>query len=614
MSGPLRKSMDPEGQFVSPFNHGRIDYAYDNLQVKLLSWPDETQFGIMATVASSGHAGAKIDLENFSVDELALEDTWKGFNLGQIKEFGKLVFLVTGCSRGFTHEIVRTRVGAAYIQQTMRHTNMGLSDVRMPESMAEIWHHRPESDAKELNPEIDFKKLNAVSAWMDLQIQAQDVYQQLIEADFAYQDARTACTLATETWIIISYDIRSWLDTYAQRRCLSSDSVIHTLSGDKTIMELSLGQDEEFDVYSVNDSGQLDIGKAYRPVKTGHKQLYKITFDTGDTIRLTSDHRVMMRDGSYREVKDLSINDSIMPFNRKYKEGYPIVYENIDHGMISAHKFTVLKKDGIRLPSYKYASNKNALVIHHSNFDKNDNRRENLMVMTSLDHMILHSTIARVPISDDGRRRISERMKKNNPMKDPEIAEKVASQRRGKPSPLIGTKWSEEAKANLSAAAKNGKTGGRKGHRVSEASMLALRNTWKKPWNKGLTAEVDERVSRQGPKGKFNHKIISIELDSIEDVYDMQVDPFHNFAVNGIFVHNCYMFYPEMVQIMKLMKEAVKEKAPWIAEQAKISCEIPQPDGSHKCTYRGAEVVEGYCPLPWAQEENRLWKSVRFNK
>lgn len=288
MPGPLRKSMDPEGKFTSPFNHGRIDEGYENLQVKLLSWPDETQFGIMATVASSGHAGAKIDLENFTVDELAMEDTWKGFNLGQIKEFGKLVFLVTGCSRGFTHEIVRTRVGAAYIQQTMRHTDMGNFDVRMPEAFLEI-----ADDVRSQLLSKNDAKAQAVSAWYDLQKQSQKVYQQLIDADFAYQDARTACTLATETWIIISYDVRSWLDTYAQRRC--------------------------------------------------------------------------------------------------------------------------------------------------------------------------------------------------------------------------------------------------------------------------------------------------------------------------------YMFYPEMVEIMKKMEVAVREKAPWIADQAKISCEIPQPDGSHKCTYRGAEVVEGYCPLPWAQETNRVWKSVRFN-
>ncbi len=35
-----------------------------------------------------------------------------------------------------------------------------------------------------------------------------------------------------------------------------------------------------------------------------------------------------------------------------------------------------------------------------------------------------------------------------------------------------------------------------------------------------------------------NHKIISIEYAGEEEVYDMEVEEYHNFAVNGIFVHN----------------------------------------------------------------------------
>lgn len=610
MSGPLRKSMDPECEFTSPFSHGRIDEGYQNLKVKLLSWPDEHQFGIMATIASSGHAGAKIDLENFTVDELAMEDTWKGFNLGQIKEFGKLVFLVTGCSRSFTHEIVRTRIGAAYIQQTMRHTNMGNPDVRMPEAF--------------LHPK-NMKQEMAIVLWEQLQKESQQVYQELVNADFAYQDARTACTLGTETWIIISYDVRTWLDTYAQRRCLAADSVIHTVSGDKTISELYLGLDEQFDVYSVNENGDLDIGNAYRPVKTGIKQLYKLIFDTGDTIRLTADHRVMMRDGSYKEVKDLSLGDSIMPFNRKYKDGYPIIYEHIDNGMIAAHKFTVLKKDGIRLPLFKVIKRDDSLVIHHINFDKNDNSRENLMVMTSYDHIIYHATIEHAPITDEGRKRISDRMKKNNPMKNSEIAERVHAQRRGMKmpeqaermkinNPYFNPETLAKAKANGLGKTKDPKADAAK--RMKNPNVVAnLFKPGQKPWNTGLTKKSDKRLEKLGPgKGKFNHKVISIELDSIEDVYDIQVDLFHNFAANGIFIHNCNMFYPEMVEIMKKMKEAVEEKALWIADQAKIACERLQPDGTHKCTYQGAEIVEGWCEFEWAKEDNRLFKSVRFKK
>jgi GTP cyclohydrolase I len=36
-----------------------------------------------------------------------------------------------------------------------------------------------------------------------------------------------------------------------------------------------------------------------------------------------------------------------------------------------------------------------------------------------------------------------------------------------------------------------------------------------------------------------NHRIISIEKMGVEDVFDMEVQTHHNFAVNDIIVHNC---------------------------------------------------------------------------
>lgn len=36
-----------------------------------------------------------------------------------------------------------------------------------------------------------------------------------------------------------------------------------------------------------------------------------------------------------------------------------------------------------------------------------------------------------------------------------------------------------------------------------------------------------------------NHKVISIKKIGVEDVYDIETETFHNFAVNGIIIHNC---------------------------------------------------------------------------
>lgn len=69
----------------------------------------------------------------------------------------------------------------------------------------------------------------------------------------------------------------------------------------------------------------------------------------------------------------------------------------------------------------------------------------------------------------------------------------------------------------------------------------------------------------------------------------------------------CYMFYPETVYLFRLMKDKLVEKCPWLEPFIKVSCEKGE-----RCTYQGWEVVEGHCPMPWAIEEERIWKSRKF--
>ena len=74
----------------------------------------------------------------------------------------------------------------------------------------------------------------------------------------------------------------------------------------------------------------------------------------------------------------------------------------------------------------------------------------------------------------------------------------------------------------------------------------------------------------------------------------------------------CYMFYPEMRWITQEMGLLLAAECPWLEDKIKISCEMADKDGNHKCFYRGVENVEEVCTLPWAKEENRIWKSTRF--
>lgn len=199
----MRKSLDPLGVFKSPLGQGRIDRAYDNLEVVLLKGPSQHDLDVVGTLAAAGHAGAfgrVVEfIQNGDLAEVEALDIAK-VGLQQVMEGEHITFLIYGCSRGFTHEMVRTRKGAWYLQQTLRHTDMGNANIRMPETIADA-------------------SLRDQTVWMDATAKALSAYQGLVEADIPYEDARTVLPIATETWIIAGMPLRTWLETYEYRAC-----------------------------------------------------------------------------------------------------------------------------------------------------------------------------------------------------------------------------------------------------------------------------------------------------------------------------------------------------------------------------------------------------------
>lgn len=72
-------------------------------------------------------------------------------------------------------------------------------------------------------------------------------------------------------------------------------------------------------VYSYNfDTGKIIPNKIKNAKITGRNvQVIKVKLDNGEVVKCTPEHRWLMRDGTYKEAKDLEENDSLMPFYRK---------------------------------------------------------------------------------------------------------------------------------------------------------------------------------------------------------------------------------------------------------------------------------------------------------
>lgn len=174
--------------------------------------------------------------------------------------------------------------------------------------------------------------------------------------------------------------------TMRSNDCFTYETKIPLLNGE--VWELGrLAEEkanESFWVYSRNKDGEIVPGLAHHPRKTKKvKQIMEVTIDNGEIIRCTPDHRFMLKDGSFKEIKDIELNESLSPLYRKNdKKGYE----------------SVLCKDGKWVPTHKMSycgingeKKETCNVIHHKDFNKRNNNPENLVEMGWKEHIKLHN-------------------------------------------------------------------------------------------------------------------------------------------------------------------------------------------------------------------------------
>ncbi len=109
--------------------------------------------------------------------------------------------------------------------------------------------------------------------------------------------------------------------------CLVGDTRIRLLNGTcPTIKELAEGvAGARFWVYSVDAEGWVVPGQAHSARLTeAQAPVFKITLDSGETIRATSNHPFLLRNGTYRRVSDLIVGDSLMPLS-ELKQQAPLL-------------------------------------------------------------------------------------------------------------------------------------------------------------------------------------------------------------------------------------------------------------------------------------------------
>lgn len=389
--------------------------------------------------------------------------------------------------------------------------------------------------------------------------------------------------------------------------CLVGDTLIETIDGPQELREVVARHQAGDEVFVYSYSHEMER-VCVRPVTDGaltrqKAPVFAVTLDNGEVVKATSDHNFMMRDGTYRPLRELSVGDSLMPFytrNQKSRWGtvYQEVYLNNGERMM-AHNLIALDVLDVEIAG-------SGLVVHHDDGVGTNNSLDNLEVMTRSLHMNIHS---KQGWQNDTARRAENRRRSQSKEFRQKIR-KLNIRRREEWTEEMWEVWRQKIQQTvLENGLHKGPLNGMWGKKHSEATKhkMRLKKLNKVPdsagWNKGLTKETNESVKkisesnkgrtpwnkgrkkppvvqqclwcggdfeleylvdsrprkycsrrcgafdREDKKKKHNHTIVSIEFAGYEDVYNITVEDTHNYALSsGIMIKNCHWKDPNMIE------------------------------------------------------------------
>ena len=182
--------------------------------------------------------------------------------------------------------------------------------------------------------------------------------------------------------------------------CFTGDTKLKLLDGtERSFAELAqLPPDQIFYVYSVNQHGDIVVGEGHHSRITHREaEIIELTFDDGSTVRCTPDHRFMLRDTSWKQAQDLTIDDSLMA---GYFDTAPVRERTNDYLRVlqprtGRYEFVHHLADNYNVERGLAAPVSGSFVRHHGNFNRFDNQPTNIVRMAWLEHMHLHAEHAR---------------------------------------------------------------------------------------------------------------------------------------------------------------------------------------------------------------------------
>ncbi len=179
--------------------------------------------------------------------------------------------------------------------------------------------------------------------------------------------------------------------------CFSGDTKVALADGRSISFEELVKENKEGKrnfCYTIKENGNIGIEEIKHPrITKENVEVIKIILDNEEEIICTSDHKFMLRDGNYKEAKDLQKTDSLMPLRKKISElgkgitikGYEMIYQIKENKWI----FTHMLSDDWNLEKGIYSKGEKD-ARHHIDFNKLNNNPTNLIRLNKDEHMKFH--------------------------------------------------------------------------------------------------------------------------------------------------------------------------------------------------------------------------------
>ena len=150
--------------------------------------------------------------------------------------------------------------------------------------------------------------------------------------------------------------------------------------------------------YTIRQDGCIGIEEIKNPrVTKQDAEVIKVVLDNKEEIVCTPDHLFMLRNGSFKQAKELIKSDSLMPLRRKLSEitksitinGYELVFDPRDNYWV----FTHMLSDQWNITNGVYSQSSRAHK-HHMDFNKLNNNPTNISRLDIERHLQLHRDFA----------------------------------------------------------------------------------------------------------------------------------------------------------------------------------------------------------------------------